>query len=92
MEAEAISSDSKPRAPTSRRPSSYPKSPGASADADMRTLVATIDKARRAAMNAAEVSKRKQGAFFAPVPAVITQFRFFGGGWLELSSQSQIQF
>lgn len=54
MEAEAISSDSR-RAGAGRRNANGPMSPGASADQDMRALVSTVDKARRAAGNAAQV-------------------------------------
>lgn len=54
MEAEAVSSDTiKPG--HFRIKSGGPMSPGASADQDMRALVAVIDKARRAATNATAV-------------------------------------
>lgn len=53
MEAEAISSDTKRDG--GRRGANGPLSPGSSADQDMRELVGTVDKARRAASNAAQV-------------------------------------
>lgn len=56
MEAEAISADNQQIPPGSaRRAGVPPPSPGASADQDMIALVATIDKARRAAQNVNEV-------------------------------------
>lgn len=53
MEAEAVSSDTvRPQ-----RNNLAPLSPGASADQDMREIVATVEKARKAASNAAQVWK-----------------------------------
>eukprot|EP00904_Undaria_pinnatifida_P011109 jgi/Undpi1/7128/HiC_scaffold_22.g09602.m1 len=54
MEAEAVSSNTV-RPINSQNRVQSPLSPGASADEDMRALVATVDKARRAAQNAVQV-------------------------------------
>lgn len=59
MEAEAISKDTLRPAGSARGSTLAPMSPGASADQDMRALVATIDKARRAAQNTAQVGSGK---------------------------------
>lgn len=55
MEAEANSSDTYSGGVNSDNSPKTPLSPGSSADADMRALVATVDKARRAARNAVQV-------------------------------------
>eukprot|EP00903_Cladosiphon_okamuranus_P015046 g13919.t2 len=57
MEAEALSSDcgDGPQRGTRQKRNMPPKSPGASADEDIIALVATVDKARRAAQNASQV-------------------------------------
>lgn len=70
MEAEAVSEGTgRPVGPGTnaaqqRRP---PLSPGASADEDIRGLVATVDKARRAAQNASQVPTRW---FATPSPSL----------------------
>lgn len=56
MEAEAVSSAGTGRpVEKNNRP---PMSPGASADEDIKALVATVDKARRAAQNTSQVCGR----------------------------------
>lgn len=57
MEAEAVSSEGTGRpAAGTRKNDLAPMSPGASADEDIMALVATVDKARRAALNVSQVS------------------------------------
>lgn len=63
MEAEANSSDTYSGGVKSDKKT--PLSPGSSADADMRALVATVDKARRAARNAVQVHSREGLKFFS---------------------------
>lgn len=56
MEAEAVSSEGTSRPAGGKRKNSLePMSPGASADEDIMALVATVDKARRAAQNVSQV-------------------------------------
>lgn len=57
MEAEAVSSDcgGRPQGGGPQKRNMPPKSPGASADEDIIALVATVEKARRAARNASQV-------------------------------------
>jgi len=59
MEAEAVSSEGTGRpvgaGVAAAQKSMPPLSPGASADEDIMALVATVDKARRAAQNASQV-------------------------------------
>lgn len=57
MEAEAVSSEGtgRPVGGGVRKNNLAPMSPGASADEDIMVLVATVDKARRAAQNISQV-------------------------------------
>lgn len=81
MEAEAVGGG---RRSSSNSNSTAPLSPGASADEDIKALVAAVDKARRAAQNASQVCFDRIPSCFDRIPSLLLSF-LSSFSWLFLS-------